>query len=107
MNEIVAQKLKKTRLLIGDNQLTASNKRGVRQKDVSLMSQEKKYIPIEYLVYMLNHKIDLNTLVNENTELKRIQNYRPIDEIEIKIKELSEVINNVMVSEHDNVPGTI
>ncbi len=74
MNEIVAQKLKMARLLIGDNQLTASKKSGTLQKDISLMeSAKKKYIPIQYLTYLLESKIDLNTLFNEKKELEKME----------------------------------
>jgi hypothetical protein len=103
MNKIVAQKLKMARSLIGDNQLTASKKSGILQKDISLMeSGKKKYIPIQYLSYLLRNDIDLNTLFNEKKELEKIEKKDQYFDLknqnlvlENKVEELNERLKNI------------
>jgi transcriptional regulator with XRE-family HTH domain len=68
----VFDKIKIARELLGQTQTTFARNVGATQKDVSKIEQgSKKFIPNEYIEYLIKENFDINTLFNSNLELKR------------------------------------
>lgn len=67
---MIYSKLKTIRELLGLNQSDASLKSGIAQKDISLLeSGKKKFIPQEYILFLYNSGVDLNTLYDDELEI--------------------------------------
>lgn len=69
-------KLKKARELLGYSQGEAAIHSGIAQKDISLMEGgKKKFIPEEYIHFLYNGGIDINSLyAKDSDEIKKIKN---------------------------------
>lgn len=66
------QKIKEAREQMGLNQSEFAREVGVTQKDVSILeSGNKKFIPNQYIEYLLNKGYDLNSIFDDDSELKR------------------------------------
>lgn len=93
MNAIIAQKLKNARILLGENQTDAGINSGINQKTISLMEAGKrKEINLDYLIYLYNRGIDINTLLDENQETKTIGKNIEIPVLQKRIAEQEEMI---------------
>src|ERR1700677_2313749 len=70
----IPQRLKIARKLIGYSQKDAAIRAGLEQKDISLLETGgKKFIPNEYIQFLYNEGIDINSIYNdsENVSLKK------------------------------------
>ena len=65
----IGNKLKQARKQIGDKQGDAADKSGMSQRDISFLENNKRdSIPIEYIQYLNNSGINLNSLFSENED---------------------------------------
>lgn len=65
-------KIKKARELMGLNQSEFASKVGVTQKDVSILENgNKKFIPNQYIEYLLNSSFDLNSIFDDQSDLRK------------------------------------
>ncbi len=66
------QKIKEAREQMGLNQSEFARAVGVTQKDVSILeSGNKKFIPNQYIKYLLNSSFDLNSIFDDHSELRK------------------------------------
>ena len=93
MDTTIAQKLKNARILLGENQTDAGFNSGIHQKTISLMeSGKRKEINLDYLIYLQNRGIDLNSLFDKNQEIKTIGKNVEKSDLEKRIAEQEEMI---------------
>ncbi|MGB7527674.1 hypothetical protein [Sphingobacterium cellulitidis] len=60
-------KLKEVRELLGYSQGDIADKTGLKQKDISLLEAgKKKFIPLEYILFLYNQNIDINSIYAES-----------------------------------------
>lgn len=63
-------KLKIIRELLGYSQAEIAQKTGINQKDISLLEGgKKKFIPMEYIHFLYNENIDINSVYDDNTDI--------------------------------------
>lgn len=80
----VYDKIKEARMSLGQTQTMFAKEIGVTQKDVSKLEKgDKKFIPNEYIDYLISKGFDINTLFNSNLDLGKVE--------EMKVSEPSEV----------------
>lgn len=78
-------KLKQIRELLGVSQTQASISSGIKQKDISLLETgQKKFIPSEYILFLYNLGVDLNTLFDDSLEISVYNNAHTPDTRSIK-----------------------
>ncbi|SJN38448.1 hypothetical protein FM120_11255 [Sphingobacterium faecium PCAi_F2.5] len=79
-------KLKTIRELLKYSQGDMSDKTGIKQKDISLLEGgKKKFIPNEYIHFLYNENVDINSIYDDNLPIRfRKNDYspKPTDEIE-------------------------
>ena len=67
----VSERIKIARELIGIGQSEASMRSGLKQKDISLLENgKKKFIPGEYIQFLYNEGIDLNSIFSDDENVK-------------------------------------
>ncbi|HCU45435.1 MAG TPA: hypothetical protein DF610_11760, partial [Sphingobacterium sp.] len=60
-------KLKTIRELLKYSQGDMSDKTGIKQKDISLLEGgKKKFIPNEYIHFLYNENVDINSIYDDN-----------------------------------------
>ncbi|MDO3641941.1 S24 family peptidase [Mucilaginibacter sp. L3T2-6] len=75
----ISERLKIARKLLGINQGDAAIGAGLKQKDVSMMeSGAKKFIPNEYILFLSDKGIDMNSLFDLRDEVRLIHKYEHI-----------------------------
>jgi len=93
MNSTIANKLKEARLLLGENQKDAGLNSGIHQNTISLMEAGKrKEITLDYLIYLHNRGIDINSILDENQVTKTIEKNLEISALQKRIVEQEEMI---------------
>lgn len=66
------EKIREARELLKLNQSEFAKEIGVTQKDVSLLeSGNKKFIPNKYIDYLVKNDFDMNTIFNDDLDLKK------------------------------------
>lgn len=66
----INSKLKQARKLLGKTQEQCGKDSGINQKEISLLeSGKREFIPNEYLFFLNEYGVDLNTIFEYNTEV--------------------------------------
>ena len=92
------EKIKEARKLLGLSQAQAALMSNLEQKDISMLeSGKKRFIPGEYIQFLYNSGIDLNSLWNPNEKVSLIEDDTPTATIE-------QIPSNGI--DHTNTPGT-
>lgn len=67
---MIWDKLKIVRELLKYSQAEISDKTGIKQKDISLLEGgKKKFIPNEYIQFLYNENIDINSVYDDNLQI--------------------------------------
>lgn len=88
-------KLKAIRELLGYSQADISEKTGIKQKDISLLEGgKKKFIPNEYIHFLYNERIDINSIYDDSRTISfRNSTFTPLANEEIDVTSISKVDN--------------
>jgi len=91
----IFEKLKQARLILQLTQNELSKLVEMSQKDVSLLEKGKReFIPIRYIRFLLSKKIDINSLFEDNQEIKMIETNKNENNLSISNKELEIELKN-------------
>jgi DNA-binding XRE family transcriptional regulator len=102
-------KLKIIRELLGLSQAEIAYKTGINQKDISLLEGgKKKFIPMEYIHFLYNENIDINSLYDDSLQIGyRNSVHTPTVANEIDVNLYDKTPSSVHPKKDNNVHPTV